>query len=73
LLPLCQLDILLVYVTAALLAMWNLMDRTTRTDLVLHRPLGLNMIFLEFFAKLLQSFQVFDRNSHFFDFLGTTL
>ncbi len=49
------------------------MDGTIRTDLVLHRPLGLNVIFLQFLAKLLQSFQVFNCNSHFFDFLRITL
>jgi hypothetical protein len=73
LLPFCQLDVLLVYATATLLVMYNLMDGTTRTDLILHRPLGLNVIFLQFLAKLLQSLQVFDRNSHFFDFLSTAL
>jgi len=45
------------------------MDGATRTDLILHCPLSLYMILLQLFAKFLQSFQVFDRNPHFLNFL----
>jgi len=72
LLPLDQLDVLLVYMTKIALVICNAGNGARRTDLVLHRPLGLDMIFLQLLAKFFKSFQVFNRNPHFLDFLCIT-
>ena len=54
---------------AITLVMFNLTDGRTRTDLILHRLLCLNMILLQLLGELLESLEVFNSNPHFLDFL----